>query len=172
MQKMKEGQQPAQPPVQQTAQTPQQQTGVPVLDQMHAEKAPDLNLVLEQMQNRYDVPSTGNVKLPKLETIKMWTLAPPPVQIDADRQKLYDEIVDRILLFRSGKLTGAEGQKAIADFHQLTLDAVPALVRGVNLTVVRLDNTGVAIAKKLRTLLDTTDDRSSWLTRQHRQRRG
>src|SRR5581483_4385972 len=62
VQKMKSGQQPAPqpaPPPPQTAEAPQQQTGVPVIDQLHAEKAPDLTLVLEQVQNRYDLPGTG-----------------------------------------------------------------------------------------------------------------
>ncbi len=164
VQKLKEGREPAPqqpaPAATQTAEAPQQQTGVPVIDQLHAEKAPDLDLVLEQMQNRYDAPTSGSVKLPKLETIKAWTLAPPPAPLEADRQKLYDAIVDRFLLYRAGKQTGAEAYKAVTDFHQLPLDAIPALVRGLNLAVTRPDATGTVIARKLRGLLDATDDRS------------
>src|SRR5262249_37597080 len=79
------------------------QTGVPVIDAMHIGKAPDIDLVFEQIQSRYDIPSNMNLGVPKLETVKLWTLAEPPAQLDAERQKIYDQVVDRFLLFRSGK---------------------------------------------------------------------
>jgi HEAT repeat protein len=150
-------QQPQQPAEPQQAQA--QQTGVQIIDQFHSEKAPDLDLIVDQLQARYDVPGMAGVNLPKLEAIKMWTLAPPPAPLDQAKQKGYDEIVDHFLDYRSGKLKGTEGQKVLTDFYQLPLDAVPALVRGVNLAAEREDSTALAIAKKLRALLDTTEDR-------------
>lgn len=157
----KQAQQPVQPPPPQTAEAPQQQTGVPIIDQLHSEKLADINLVLEQVQNRYDVPGTAGVNLPKLEAIKAWTTASLPTPLEPDKQKQFDDIVDRFLEYRNGKLRGSDGQKALNDFYQLPLEAVPALVRGLNLAVMRDDQTGLVIAKKLRLLLDATEDRNA-----------
>lgn len=56
-------------------------------------------------------------------------LTPPPVD---PRQQRYDQIVDDFIEYDVGRLRGAAGQKARRRFSELSSDALPALVRGLN----------------------------------------
>src|SRR5437016_2744390 len=82
-----------------------------------------------------------------------------PLLSDEEEKKL-DEIIDRFILFDTGKLAGDEGKKAKEDFDKLGVDATFALIRGLN-RAAKLDNScpALVIAKKLNRILAATDDR-------------
>jgi hypothetical protein len=81
-----------------------------------------------------------------------------PKLTDAEEEKL-DEIIDRFIQYDLGKLQGAEGRKALADFQALGPEATFALIRGLNRAAnIEGSCPAVVIAKKLGRILGTTDD--------------
>jgi hypothetical protein len=70
------------------------------------------------------------------------------------------KIVDRFIEYDTGKLKGAEGQKALADFKALGPEAVFCLIEGLNKAANMEDSCpAVLIAKKISTIIAGTKDR-------------
>lgn len=135
-----------------------QTQGVPILNQMYSEKSPDLSLLMDKIQDQYHTGTVRDISLPPLDTLKIWTLTPDKERVTPEKMAEYNQIVDRFIQYHAGKLTGADGQKAVNDFQKLTIDAIPALVRGVNDTALLGDSPIFLVARKVQTLLEKSDD--------------
>lgn len=86
-------------------------------------------------------------------------LAPSIPELTEEEEKKLDEVVDRFILFDTGKLRGAEGQQAYRDFANLGPEAIPALLRGLNRSAAINHSCPVTvIAAKLNKLLLTSND--------------
>src|SRR3954469_13618831 len=59
-------------------------------------------------------------------------IAPSLPYLTNDEEEKLDRIIDRFILFDTGRLLGAEGQQAQRDFDKLGYEAIPALIRGLN----------------------------------------
>lgn len=81
-----------------------------------------------------------------------------PLLTEKEEEQL-DAIIDRFILFDTGKLPGAEGKKALIDFQRLGPEAIFALIRGLNKSAA-IDHScpALTIAKKIATILRATDD--------------
>jgi uncharacterized protein YejL (UPF0352 family) len=86
--------------------------------------------------------------------------APSLPQLTEDEEKQLDEIINRFILFDTGKLAGEEGKKAKEEFDKLGIDATFALIRGLNRAAKLEDSCPtVVIAKKLSRIFATTEDK-------------
>jgi len=85
--------------------------------------------------------------------------APSLPYLTPKEEAALDQIIDRFILFDTGLLKGEEGKKAQADFKQLGVEAIPALIRGMN-KAAKIEHScpAVTIAKKLAAYLKTTND--------------
>ena len=91
-------------------------------------------------------------------------LAKSPPGLNAQRpgaRGRNDQIVNAFILYDIGRLRGAEAQRAVQSFNQLTGEqAIPALVRGVNKTArMRQSCPIIVVAGKLQGLLRSTSNR-------------
>jgi hypothetical protein len=59
-------------------------------------------------------------------------IAPSLPQLTREEEKALDELLDRFMRADVGQLTGNEATQAIRDFQALGMEAVPALIRGLN----------------------------------------
>jgi hypothetical protein len=86
--------------------------------------------------------------------------APTLPALTQEEEQQLDEIINRFILFDTGKLTGDEGKKAKEDFDKLGPEATFALLRGLN-RAARIESScpALIIAKKLNKVLAFTDDR-------------
>jgi hypothetical protein len=86
-------------------------------------------------------------------------LAPSlPLLSDEEEDKL-DEIVNRFIQYDTGKLTGADGKKALKEFQALGPDATFALIRGLNRAAgIEASCPAVTIGKKLLGIIQSTKD--------------
>jgi hypothetical protein len=86
--------------------------------------------------------------------------APTLPLLSQEEEKQLDEIIDRFILFDSGKLTGDEGKKAKEDFEKLGSEATFALIRGLN-RAAKLEGScpALIIAKKLNKIFAASDDK-------------
>jgi len=87
-------------------------------------------------------------------------LAPSLPVLTAEEEKQIQRVIDRFIHYEMGKLSAAEGKKALADLKALGPEAIPGLVHGLN----RAANLGgscpaVVIAARLELLLSATEDR-------------
>lgn len=85
--------------------------------------------------------------------------APSLPQLTDEDEQRFDQVIDRFILYDIGKLKGAEGQKALADFQKLGPEATFALIRGLNRSAaIESSCPAVVIAKKLNTILRSSRD--------------
>lgn len=81
-----------------------------------------------------------------------------PALTRAEEDKL-DDIIDRFIRADTGRLRGAEGRAAIREFEALKMEAVPALIRGLNRAAKMNQSCPVLmISKKLDRLLSSSND--------------
>jgi hypothetical protein len=80
-------------------------------------------------------------------------------QLTEKEHAAIERIIDRFIAYDVGKLKGAEGAKALADFNALGPEAIPCLIDGLNRAANLEDSCpAVLIAKKLGTLLRGSKD--------------
>lgn len=81
-----------------------------------------------------------------------------PLLTEAEEEHL-DHVIDRFILYDTGRLPGPEGVRARQEFEKLGPPAIPALIRGMN-RAAAIDHScpAVVIAKKLSRLLGTSSD--------------
>src|SRR5262245_48332562 len=94
------------------------------------------------------------------ETVKKRSpIAPSLPYLTNEEEEKLDRIIDRFILFDTGRLPGAEGQQAARDFEKLGYEAIPALIRGLN-KAAGIDHScpTLVISKKLSRLLAACDD--------------
>jgi hypothetical protein len=86
-------------------------------------------------------------------------LAPSLPLLTEKEEAFLDGIIDRFIQFDTGRLAGAEGKKAVADFQKLGPEAIPALIRGLNRAArIEASCPAVTIARKLAGLLKSSQD--------------
>jgi hypothetical protein len=85
--------------------------------------------------------------------------APSLPELSEDDEKKIDAIIDRFIDADTGKLTGPDAKKAIAEFNKLGPEATFALIRGLNKSA-KIDHScpAVTIARKLNGTLRSTAD--------------
>src|SRR5437660_10147371 len=93
------------------------------------------------------------------EPRKPHPFAPSLTELTEEEEKKLDTVIDRFILYDTGKLRGPEGQQAYRDFVKLGPDAIPALLRGLNRTAVLNHSCPVTvIAAKLDRLFASSTD--------------
>lgn len=86
-------------------------------------------------------------------------LAPSLPQLTDEEEDQLDEIINRFILFDTGRLPGQEGLKAKQEFDKLGPEATFALIRGLNkAAAIEHSCPVVVIAKKLNKILGSTND--------------
>jgi hypothetical protein len=86
-------------------------------------------------------------------------LAPSLPLLTEKEQQALERIIDRFIEYDTGRLKGAAGKKALADFKALGPEAIPALLDGLNRAATMEDSCpAVLIAKKLAQLLSASGD--------------
>lgn len=96
----------------------------------------------------------------KQETRKPHPFAPSLPQLTDEEEDEIDRIIDRFILFDTGRLRGAEGKKALADFQDLGPEAIFGLIRGLNKAAkIEASCPALTIGKKIASLLRATRDR-------------
>jgi hypothetical protein len=92
-------------------------------------------------------------------TKKRSPIAPSLPYLTNEEEDKLDRIIDRFILFDTGRLPGPEGMQAQRDFDKLGYEAIPALIRGLNKAAV-LEHScpTLVISKKLSRLLLGSND--------------
>src|SRR5262245_47904552 len=86
-------------------------------------------------------------------------LAPSLPRLTKEEEARYENVVERFVLFDTGKLKGAPGKKALEDFKALPPEAVFVLIDGFNVAANREDACpAVIIGKKILSILNISDD--------------
>jgi HEAT repeat protein len=86
-------------------------------------------------------------------------LAPSLPRLTKEEEKKIDAIIERFIQYDIGKLTGAEGKKALEDFNRLGPEAIFSLIDGLN-RAANMESScpAVIIAKKVGAILSRTED--------------
>ncbi|HEY8503116.1 MAG TPA: hypothetical protein VIL46_00940 [Gemmataceae bacterium] len=86
-------------------------------------------------------------------------LAPSLPLLTEKEEAQLDAVIDRFILYDTGQLAGAEGKKALRDFHNLGPEATFALIRGLN-KAARIEHScpALTIGRKLAGILRATQD--------------
>jgi len=93
------------------------------------------------------------------EPRKPHPFAPSLPELTEEEEKKIDAIIDRFILYDTGKLRGAEGQQAVREFANLKPEAIPALVRGLGRAAdINQSCPVTVIAAKLSKLLGASSD--------------
>ena len=83
----------------------------------------------------------------------------PVANFGTIRDPQHDEIVERFIQFDIGSLRGAAGQQANRDFHNLGVESLPAMIRGLNRSASIHASCPVGvISRKVETMLSEADD--------------
>jgi hypothetical protein len=86
-------------------------------------------------------------------------IAPSLPLLTLEEEEKLDQIIDKFIQFDTGKLKGADGKQALQEFQKLGLDALPALIRGVNRAAgIEATCPAATIGKKIAALVRTTND--------------
>lgn len=95
----------------------------------------------------------------KVPSVEESPIAPSLPKLTEEQEARLDAIVDKFILFDTGRLPGQQGQKAKADFQALKLESVPALLRGLQ-KASKIDHSCpvALISQKLKSLLLTSND--------------
>jgi hypothetical protein len=74
-------------------------------------------------------------------------------------EQLNDQIVYRFILWDIGRLPGAEGTQAYQAFNALTVDALPALIRGLNASAyIQASCPVIVLSSKIESLVTQSQD--------------
>ncbi len=105
------------------------------------------------------VPAAGDDPIDKTIPRRPSPLAPSLPELTREEEEKLDQIIDRFMLYDTGRLQGEEGRVALRDFQKLGPEAIPALIRGVNrAAAIEHSCPVVVIAQKLQKLLLASDD--------------
>jgi hypothetical protein len=96
---------------------------------------------------------------PEKERPKHSPIAPSLPYLTNEEEEKLDRVVDRFILFDTGRLLGAEGQQAVRDFEKLGPEAIPALIRGLNkAATIEHSCPTLVISRKLSRMLMASND--------------
>jgi hypothetical protein len=103
--------------------------------------------------------SAGPILADTYEGRKPNPFAPSLPQLTDEEEEKIDRIIDRFIRFDTGRLSGAEGKKALADFNKLGPETIFGLIRGLN-KAAKLEAScpALTIGKKLAGMLRSTND--------------
>src|SRR5262249_41517993 len=106
-----------------------------------------------------DDPKSAPQKTSKSER-KPNPLAPSLPETTEEEEEKFDKIIDRFILYDTGKLPGPEGKKALEDFKSLPPESVFALIRGLNrAAAINHSCPALVIARRIASQMRTTNDR-------------
>jgi hypothetical protein len=106
-----------------------------------------------------DDPKSQPPKTSKTER-KPNPLAPSLPETTEEEEEKFDKIIDRFILFDTGKLPGPEGKKALEDFKNLPPESIFALIRGLNRAAAINDSCpALIIARRVAAQMRTTNDK-------------
>jgi hypothetical protein len=90
---------------------------------------------------------------------KQSSIAPSLHELSDEEEEALDQVITRFIDTDIGKLRGDDAKKAKKEFEKLGLDAVPALIRGLN-RAAKIEGScpAVLIADKLTKLLGSSED--------------
>ena len=93
------------------------------------------------------------------EKPKHSAIAPSLPFLTPEEEDKLDKLIDQFILFDTGRLAGAEGEKAKKEFDKLGREAIPALIRGLNKAAV-LEHScpTLVIGRKLSRMLLASND--------------
>ncbi len=95
----------------------------------------------------------------KKEPRKPNPFAPSLPQLTDEEEEEIDRIVDRFILYDTGRLRGPEGKKALAEFNKLGPEAIFGLIRGLNKAAgIEASCPALTIGKKVLGILRSTRD--------------
>jgi hypothetical protein len=94
------------------------------------------------------------------KTRKPNLLAPSLPETTEEEEDKFDQVIDRFILFDTGKLPGPEGKQALEDFKNLLPEAVFALIRGLN-KAAKINHScpALVIAKRISSQMKSTRDK-------------
>jgi hypothetical protein len=96
---------------------------------------------------------------PEKERPKHSPIAPSLPYLTNEEEEKLDRVIDRFILFDTGRLPGAEGQQAARDFEKLGTEAIPALIRGLNrAAMIEHSCPTLVISRKLSRMLAASND--------------
>jgi hypothetical protein len=86
-------------------------------------------------------------------------LAPSLPLLNKEEAARYEAVIDRFIQYDTGKLKGAEGKKALEEFHRLPAEAIFELIDGFN-RAANMEHScpSVIIGKKILKILNASDD--------------
>jgi hypothetical protein len=86
-------------------------------------------------------------------------LAPSIPQLTDEEEEAIERIIDRFILFDTGRLRGAEGKQALKDFQALGAEAIFVLIRGLN-KAAKIDAScpALTIGRKVAGILRASND--------------
>jgi hypothetical protein len=91
---------------------------------------------------------------------KQSPFAPSLPELTEEEEAKLDAVIDRFIEYDTGKLTGEDGKKALAEFQKLGPDATFALIRGLNKAAqINHSCPALVIGKKLSGILKASNDR-------------
>lgn len=86
-------------------------------------------------------------------------IAPSLPQLSREEERALDALIDRFMRADVGTLTGPEANQAIRDFNALGMEAVPALIRGLNRAAeINHSCPALQLSRKLQGLLSRSTD--------------
>src|SRR5262245_23708501 len=90
---------------------------------------------------------------------KTHPLAPSLPLLSKEEYARFEKIIDRFILYDTGKIKGDEGKKALAEFNKLGPEAVFQLIEGFN-RAANMEHScpAVIIGRKLTTILSSSND--------------
>jgi hypothetical protein len=95
----------------------------------------------------------------KKEARKPHPLAPSLPQLTDEEEEAIERIIDRFILFDTGRLRGADGKQALKDFQALGPEAIFVLIRGLN-KAAKIDAScpALTIGRKVAGILRASSD--------------
>src|SRR5262245_59157151 len=101
-------------------------------------------------------PLPSGEKAGTKDSRKSHPLAPSLPLLSKEEYEAFERVIDRFIEYDTGKLKGAEGKKALADFQKLGSSAVFQLIEGFNRAANMEDSCpAVIIAHKLSTIINS-----------------
>jgi hypothetical protein len=97
---------------------------------------------------------------PTQESRRSNPFAPSLPYLTKEEEARLDQIIDRFILFDTGRLPASEAKQAVSDFQKLGPEAIPALIRGLNrAATIEHSCPVVTIGRKLNRMLLASDDK-------------
>lgn len=106
-----------------------------------------------------DLPELGK-KADDSSSRKPHPLAPSLKETTEEEEQKFDKIIDRFILYDTGKLKGEDAKQALKDFQSLPPESIFALIRGMNkAAAIEHSCPALVFAKRIAAQLKSSNDR-------------